>query len=189
LAQFYCFTEEGLVEAVVLAGQALAIDPSYAPAAALMSACRRAQRAHGWSALSDEDIAEACRLARQALNAERDDAETIYQAAWTLFYLAGEAALAAEAFDRALALNPNAAHAWTARGNIYALRNQPEAAIDAIERARRLSPFDPYTSRYAHTIAVAHLAARRFEQAIESADRGTMSPSKSASSCPQRQRR
>jgi hypothetical protein len=25
------------------------------------------------------------------------------------------------------------------------LRNQPEAAIEAIERARRLSPFDPYT--------------------------------------------
>ena len=26
-----------------------------------------------------------------------------------------------------------------------AQRNQPEAAIEAIERARRLSPFDPFT--------------------------------------------
>jgi tetratricopeptide (TPR) repeat protein len=48
---------------------------------------------------------------------------------------------------------------------------QPEAAIQAIERARRLSPFDPYTFRFAHTIAISHLAARRFEQAIEWADR------------------
>jgi tetratricopeptide (TPR) repeat protein len=51
------------------------------------------------------------------------------------------------------------------------VRNQPEAAIEALERARRLSPFDPYAFFYAVNIAVAHLAARRFEQAIEWADR------------------
>jgi adenylate cyclase len=167
LAQSYRFTEEGHVEAVALARQALAIDPSYAPAAALIGWCRVLQRVQGWGALSDEDIGEACRLARQALEAERDDAETIWQAAYTLFFLAGEVAMAATALDRALALNPNAAHAWWARGGIHAVRNQPEAAIEATERARRLSPFDPYTFLYALNIAIAHLAARRFELAIE----------------------
>jgi adenylate cyclase len=171
LAQSYRYTEEGLAEAVVLARRALAIDPSYAPAAALIGWCRALQRVQGWGALSDEDIGEACRLARQALEAERDDAETIWQAAWTLFFLAGEAALAAAALDRALALNPNAANAWSARGFIHAVRNQPEAAIEAIERARRLSPFDPLAFLYASNIAAAHLASRRFEQAIEWADR------------------
>ena len=34
-----------------------------------------------------------------------------------------------------------------------------------------MSPFDPYTFFYAVNIAAAHLAARRFEQAIEWADR------------------
>ena len=79
--------------------------------------------------------------------------------------------MAAAALDRALALNPNAAHAWLFRGNIHALRNQPEAAIEATETARRLSPFDPLAFHYAGNIAIAHLAARRFEQAIEWADR------------------
>jgi len=130
------------------------------------------QRVRGWGALSDEDIAEACLLARQALEAERDDAETIRQAAWTLFSLAGEAAMAAAALDRALTRNPNAARAWSARGLLHAFRNEPEAAIEAIERARRLSPFDRHASGYAVNIAVAHLVARRFEQAIEWADRG-----------------
>jgi tetratricopeptide (TPR) repeat protein len=51
------------------------------------------------------------------------------------------------------------------------VRNQPEAAIEAIERARRLSPFDPYTFFYAVNTAAAPLAARRFEIAIEWADR------------------
>jgi len=171
LARSYRYTDEGLAEAVVLARQALAIDPSYAPAAALVGRCRWVQRVQGWGALSDEDVGEACRLARQALEAERDDAETISQAAWTLFFMAGEAAMAAAALDRALTLNPDAAHAWLVRGNIHALRNQPEAAIEAIERARRLSPFDPYSFFYAAAIAAAHFAARRFEQAIEWADR------------------
>jgi adenylate cyclase len=171
LSQHYRYTDKGVAEAVVLAWQALAIDPSYAPAAALVGRCRERQRLHGWGALSDEDIGQACRLARQALEAERYDAETIGQAAWTLFVLAGEATIAAAALDRALALNPNAAHAWISRGFIHALRNEPEAAIEACERARRLSPLDPHSFRYAGLIAFAHLAARRFEQAIEWADR------------------
>jgi len=171
LAQHHRYTEEGLAKAVVLARQALAIDPSYAPAAALVGRCRGHQRAQGWGAVSDEDIGEACRLARRALEAERDDADTISQAAFTLFLFAGEAALAAAALDRALALNPNAALAWRVRGNIHAVRNQPEAAIEASERAHRLSPFDPYVAFFAANIAIAHVAARRFEQAIEWADR------------------
>jgi adenylate cyclase len=171
LAQSSRFGEEGLAEAVVLARQALTIDPSYAPAAAMVAWCRAVQRSQGWGALSADDITGACRLARQALEAERDDTETIWQAAWTLFLLAGETALAEATLDRALTLNPNAAHAWLVRGGIHAWRNQPEAAIAALERARRLSPFDPYAFIYAHTIAIAHLVARRFEQAIGWADR------------------
>jgi len=171
LAQSYRYTDEGVAEAVVLARQALVIDPSYAPAAALVGWCRMLQRVQGWGALSHEDIGEACRLAGQAIEAERDDADTIWPAAWTLFLLAGEAAMAAAALDRALALNPNAAHGWLFKGNIQAGCNQPEAAIEAIEQARRLSPFDPYTFLYAVIIAIAHLAARRFELAIEWADR------------------
>jgi TolB-like protein/class 3 adenylate cyclase len=171
LAQSYRFTEEGFAEAVIFARQALAIDPPYAPAAAMVGWCRGLQRLQGWGALSAADVAEACRLARQVLEAERDDTDTIWQAAWTLHLLAGEAAMAAAALDRALALNPNAAHALSARGLIHALRNQPEAAIDAVERARRLSPFDPLAFSYAIHIALAHLTARRSEQAIEWADR------------------
>src|SRR5215471_324720 len=102
LPELHKHSAEGVAEAVVLARQALAIDPSYAPAAAMVGWCRVLQRAQGWGALAADDIAEACRLARPALEAARDDADTVWQAAYTLFFLAGEAAMAAAALDRAL---------------------------------------------------------------------------------------
>src|SRR5262249_22443939 len=72
LAQSYRHCEEGLAEAVILLRRALAIDPGYAPAAALVGWCHMIQRVHGWGALSDASVAEGVRLARQALEADRD---------------------------------------------------------------------------------------------------------------------
>ena len=43
LAQSYRYIDEGLSEAIILARQALAIDPSYAPAAAMVGWCRAVQ--------------------------------------------------------------------------------------------------------------------------------------------------
>ena len=169
LAQFRRYTEEGLAEAVALLQQALAIDPSYAPAAALVGWCRLHQGSQGWGALSDADISAAVRLARQALESERDDAETLARAGYVLFYFTGEMAMAV--LDRALTLNPNAASAWRAKGIIHAVRNQPEVAIEASERALRLSPFDALGFVSVVSLAIAHLLAGRYEQAIEWADR------------------
>ena len=101
----------------------------------------------------------------------RDDPDVIWQAGWSLFVFAGETAMAIAIFDRALALNPNAAMAWGAKGWVHAFRNQPEAAIEALDRGLRLSPFDPLGHYFATGFAYAHLFARRFEEAIEWADR------------------
>jgi len=172
LAQSYRYTEEGFAEAVVLLGRALTIDPSYAPAAAMVGFCRTMQLVQGWGALSDEDIAKANRLARQALEVAREDPDTMVAAALTLFYGGGEMALAEAVLDRALTLNPNRALGWMVRGFVHATgRYQPEAAIAALERALRLSPLDPLGFINATWLAQAHLAATRFEQAIEWADR------------------
>jgi adenylate cyclase len=74
--------------------------------------------------------------------------------------------------ERALTLNPNAALGWMVRGFIHAVgRNQPEPAIKALERALRLSPFDPLGFVNATWLAQAYIAARRFEEAVEWADR------------------
>ena len=171
LAHFNRWSDEGFAEAVALARRALAIDPSYAPAAAMVGWYRTLQYIHGWGSLSGDDIAEAILLSRQTLEAASDDPDTVWQAGYTLFLLASEASVAEAMLDRAVTLNPNAAMAWNAKGNLLALRNRPDAAIEALERARRLSPNDPNVYWNALSTAIAHLAARRFDEAIEWADR------------------
>jgi TolB-like protein/class 3 adenylate cyclase len=171
LAHIHRQAEASFAEAVDLLGRALAIDPSYAPAAAMLSWCRTQQQSYGKGVLADADLAAAVLLARQALATARGDADTVWPAAWTLFRFAGETAMVTAALDRAVALNPNAALAWACKGWVHARREQPEAAIEALDRALRLSPFDPLGDLFAAGFAEAYIAARRFEPAIEWADR------------------
>ena len=152
--------------------QALAIDPSFAPAAAMIGSCRMHQRAHRLAPVGDAEIAEAVRLAKGAIDAGKDDPDALWMAGWTLSHLGGEPAMGANVIDRALTLNPNCAHAWMARGLVSIFQNQPDEAIEALERAIRLSPLDPWGSRvFTSLMALAHFAAGRYEQAIVWADR------------------
>ena len=168
------YDEDSLKASVGLLRQALAIDAVYAPAAALLASLQVHLRMQGWQVLSEADMADPLRLARQALAARFEDADTLWQSAVVLWSLGGETATALAILDRALALNPNSASAWSNRGHLCAYDNQPEAAIEAFQRSEQLSPFDPLGFFYANGFAVAHFAARRFEQAIAWADRALL---------------
>src|SRR5262249_29582448 len=137
------YTEEGMREAIVLSQKAIAIASSYPPAAALIGWCRLIQRVRSWGSVSDEEVTEAVRLARQAIEAEKVDPAPLGGALFPLPPAAAEHALAMSVIDRALALNPNSAHAWAAKGYIATYQTQPVPAIAAFDRAIGLSPFDP----------------------------------------------
>ena len=172
LALRYKYTEESIREAIALLRRALAIDPSYAPAAAMIGYWRGHQRNNRLGIVSDAEIAEAVRLARGAIEAGKEDPDALWMAGWTLSALAGEHATAANIIARALTLNPNSSHAWAVSGVVSVSQNRPDPAIEAFERAIRLSPFDPWGARvFTAGLAVAHQAAGRYEEAIEWADR------------------
>jgi adenylate cyclase len=171
LAEEYRDTEEGLRHAIDFAKQALSVDPSYAPAAALIGVCRHAQRVRGWGPVSNAEIAEAVRLARHAIDVGKDDPDALSRAGWAIATLAGERALGLSAIERALAVNPNSALAWCFRGWIEGFSNRPALAIEALQRAIRLSPLDRYRWTFWAALALAHLIAGRYEETIEWADR------------------
>jgi TolB-like protein/class 3 adenylate cyclase len=171
LAQCQRFTGEGMREAIVFLERALAIDPFYAPAAAMIGRCRFFQFIQGWGSLSDAEIVDVVLLARQALEAGKDDPETLSVAAFTLSIFAGDHNTATAIVQQALRLNPNSVQAWMTSGWTSAHLDKPELAIEALQRAMRLSPLDPLGYLFAAGLAFAHSVARRYEEAIEWADR------------------
>jgi adenylate cyclase len=166
-ALFYKHIEEAAAEAVALFKRALILDPDFALAAAMIGACYTLPHA----TLSSQDIDTAVRLAREAIGQGRDDPDALAWAAWTLQLWAGEHALATSVVERALALNPNSAVVWDVYGWISACLNRPDNAIDAFRRAMRLSPMDPIAFAFAAGMALAHIAAKQFDEAIDWADR------------------
>jgi adenylate cyclase len=160
-------TDKAMSEAIGLLKQALTIDPDYVPAKALIGWSRIHQFSHGRNSPSQAEAAEAVSLARQALEAGQDDPDTLWMAGFTLSFLSGEHAIAATAIDRALSLNPNSAHAWAVHGRVSCYRGQPGPAIEAFERALRLSPLDRLRRTFTAGIAVAHLIAGRHEEALD----------------------
>ncbi len=73
LAQFHKYTEASVRDAIVLLRRVLAIDASYSPAAAMIGWCRVHERVQGWGLPSDGGVTEAVGLARQAVEAARDE--------------------------------------------------------------------------------------------------------------------
>ena len=160
-------TAKNVPEAIAFLRQALAIDPNYPPAKAAIGWFRVHEDAHGPNPVSEADAVEAVAFAKEVLEAGKDDPDTLWMAGCTLIFLAGERDIAAAAIDRALMLNPNAALAWAARSWVLCSRGQPDAAIDACQRAMRLSPLDPLRRVFAMGISRAHNAAGRYEEALE----------------------
>jgi tetratricopeptide (TPR) repeat protein len=127
----------------------------------------------GWQLVADAEANEALRLARGAIEAGRDDPDVLWMAGHVILLFGGDVAAGASAFDRAVMLNPNSAHAWMARGFASYCQNRPGPAIEAFERAMRLSPLDPLSHLFTCGMAFAHTAVGRYEEAMEWADRSS----------------
>jgi TolB-like protein/DNA-binding winged helix-turn-helix (wHTH) protein len=182
LAQFHKYSAEGLRDAIALMNRALMIDPSSAPAAAMIRYCRSFQRLQGWGPVSDAEAAESARLARQAIEAGRDDPDTLWMAGMVLFFLAGHAGTAIRTVERALSLNPNSALANWASGLLDCLAGgrADSATISSFERAIRLSPRDPLGWMFTSSLALAHLIMGNLEAGIELVDRALLEQPRAA---------
>jgi adenylate cyclase len=133
--------------------------------------CRAFQRVQGWEPVSDAEVAEAVRLARQSIEMGKDDPDSLWMGGYTLAYFAGDHVTGLNAIERALMLNASSAHAWSARGLVYFFLNDPDQAAEAQLRAMRLSPLDPLGYLFTFGLALAHFAACRYEETIEWIDR------------------
>ena len=157
---------QGHKDALQLFYRAIELDPDFASAygMAAYSYCHR--KTNGWMVDRDGEIAETARLARRAVELDKDDAVALSCGGFALAYVAGELDAGVAFIDRALLLNPNQATAWIVSGWVRVWLGEPEAAIEHLGRAMRLSPLDPLINRTRTTTAHAHFFAGRYDEAL-----------------------
>jgi TolB-like protein/Tfp pilus assembly protein PilF len=172
MANAHRITLDGTSEALELFAKAVELDNDFAAPYGAAAFCYVLRKICGWTADRSQEMAETERLARLAAQFGRDDAVALAFAGLGLGYVAGDLEGALALIDRALALNPNLATAWYASGTVRAFRGgEPDAAIEHLQRAMRLSPRDPLMFTMQGVTAFAQFFAGRSEEATSWAEK------------------
>jgi TolB-like protein len=161
----YEFTEEAFSAAIQCLHQALAIDPSYAPAMALAAYCYVERRLQGWPQNPEAEAVVGHRLATRAVDLARDDANALWMAAWAIRVLGKDPSRAGELLRLSLQLNPNSVMALTAAAWSESLLGNPTEALQLLDRAERISPRDPRAWLMASARANAHFMGDQYSEA------------------------
>jgi tetratricopeptide (TPR) repeat protein len=165
MANFYQWTLEGTNEALRLFHRAVELDPDFASAYGMAAYCYVWRKINGWTVNFEQEMGEARRLARRAVDLGQDDAVALTFGGYTLAHAAGDVEGAAAFIDRALTLNPNLVAAWHYSGWTRVWLGEPDIAIEHCAIATRLSPLDPFIHHRQGTTALAHLCAGRYDEA------------------------
>jgi TolB-like protein/Tfp pilus assembly protein PilF len=169
---------ESFDQATVWYKEAIARDPNFALAIAQLAICRL--RRH-WltDPLSEAELMEAGRLAKQALTLAPDLAEA--HVALGLFYYYGfrEYEPALTEFRRAIELQPNNALALSFVAFVHRRQGKWDRTLEELKRSIDLNPRDPYTMG---GLAETYVFLRKWKEAEDAARRAlTIDPHEATS--------
>jgi TolB-like protein len=170
LSHYWKVTREDNIAAQALLEKAIAIDPNYAQALAVLSASHIFGAHMGWEPLATGVSAAEC-TGLAALRADRDDS-------WARLAMAGvhvhrgrlDDALAE--IEAALSLNPNFSLALSYYGLVLSYVGRWQEGAEAARRALRLSPRDPFSAICSGVAAYAEFVGRNYYEAIRLAREG-----------------
>ena len=171
IASLYAQTRGSIDEALALFHQAAHLDAAFALPLAQASLCYVTRKAYGWTVDRDQEIVEAERLARRALELNRKDPRVLADAGYALAYVCGRLDEGADLLDQGVELDPNYAIAWTWRANTKRWLGVRKSVIEDYERALRLNPLDPFVFLTQAGLAGAHYFAGRFGDALTWAEK------------------
>jgi adenylate cyclase len=171
LPHLWAHRQEDNAEAIRLLDQAMELDPNYARAAAIAAWARAQHVVYNWTEDIEGIRAEADALVTRASPSVGDDPTALAALSTATMLLFGDLDRARVFVDRALALDPNNAWAWTRHGFLLAYRGNPEEALQSFEKALKLSPLDPFSFNGFIGMGFANFAAGRPEEAIKWAKR------------------
>ena len=156
-------TSEALFDA------AIAKDPHYAAALAWRARWHVLRVGQGWSPDPADDTMQADRYARAAIECNSMEPMAFAVHGQVASYLYKDFDLAFRRFEAALQINANAAPAWMWSAAAHAWMGDGPRAIEEINKAMALSPYDPLMYAYSGNAAMAYLVDGQYERAIECA--------------------
>jgi adenylate cyclase len=160
----WALEKEESAKALELLDKAMAIDSRYPLALSLAGWCHAQRSVYNWA----EDISGsqtlALHLAERAAELSGDDPLilSVLGAVHTFVRNHGTARILLE---RALALDPNSAWAWSRLGWIENYSDHSERGLENFARALRLSPLDPMNFNNYVGMASAHEIAQEYDEA------------------------
>jgi adenylate cyclase len=155
-------TKEANAQARQMFENAIALDPQYAAAHALLGLAHLMEFLFGWSP-NPQHVERAFELAQRAI--VLDNSLPLAHLVLGLVYVRQqqyEQAIAEE--EKAIALDPNSASGYASLAEVLNAAGRPEEAIVAVEKAMRLDPH--YPDHYLSNLALAYRLTGRYEEAI-----------------------
>ncbi len=156
-------TSEALFDA------ALVKDPHYAAALAWRAYWHVLRVGQGWSPDPANDATQADHFAQSAIECNSMEPMALAVHGQVASYLYKDFDLAFRRFEAALRINANAAPAWMWSAAAHAWMGNGPRAIEEINKAMALSPYDPLMYAYNAYASIAYLVDGQYERAIECA--------------------
>lgn len=165
LSHYWRITPQDNVVAQALLEKAISIDPNYSQALGVLANSYIFGAHMGWS----DVMVAAAAAEKAALTAIRNDSED----PWAHMAL-GHVYMLTRRFDDSLAeyeltlrLNPNFAQTQADYALLLSYNGRWQEAKNAVQRAIRLSPRDPFLAAYYGIAAYAEFVGRNYEEAIK----------------------
>ncbi len=175
LPGYYSRTPRGNGEAIALLEQALARDPHFVLARALLARCVATTL---WLGVEPDRVAGKNRtlaLARAALAGDRSDPQVLALCGHLLAIIGGEHDEGGALLDLSLRLNPSSAEAWRLGAWVSVWGGDLDQALRRIEEADRLDPLSPLQADLQSVRAAALFFAGRFGESAAAARRSLAS--------------
>jgi tetratricopeptide (TPR) repeat protein len=165
----YQFRVDSHAAALRYLEQALALDPTYAPAMALAALCHAERRDQSWMNDPEEEARDGIILASRAVELCKDDANVLWMAGSAILRLQMDLARARELVRHSLELNPNSAIALAIAAEIETCLGNSHEALELLFRAGRLSPRDPRGWFITSKMTWAYFVQGQFDEAVSAA--------------------
>lgn len=159
----YTFTNAANVQALSAFQEAVAIDPNFAAAHAMLAYCMVVNFINRWGEPEDRSIDRAIQISQKAVHLEGSEPRAHFALGVAYFWSKQHDDAIAEE-ERAIALEPNFADAYAALAQIFCYVGRPKDAIERLAIAMRLDP--QYLNLVLHILGHAHFLLEQYEDAV-----------------------